>query len=260
VIFAIYFVMFGHFMTICFAYSVMDFLTMEDDDCMKLMQQWLCVSYLNVEAIRRVHAFGQFRANGDKNFIFSFRQPTLLLKFTVGLNWCVLVPFFAVWTGYGTLWLKQTLAQHPEYIFAGAPPVLVVVWQVLSYLGLFMYVLCFGNSCLNEVRFVWAERSIRAVETDASVARWGHVRPSSSARNPTLKGLQPKRILELPEEEIHNKEGVNSDEPCSICLQEFNEGDEVRRLPGCKHTFHKCCVDLWLLQQAHCPLCKGKVE
>lgn len=252
--------MFGHFMSFCFAYSVMDFLTMEDDDCMKLMQQWLCVSYVNVEAIRRVHAFGQYRANGDKNFIFSFRQPTLILKMVLGLNWCVLVPFFAVWTGCGTVWLRQTLAQHPEYIFAGAPPLLVVVWQVLSYIGLLMYVLCFGNSCLNELQFILAERTIRAVETEESLARWGRVRPSASrGRSPALKGLQPKRILELTAE-IHNEQDANSDEPCSICLSEFFEGDEVRKLPGCQHRFHKSCVDLWLLQQAQCPLCKGKVE
>jgi hypothetical protein len=250
--------MFGHFMYACFAYSVMDVLTMEEDDCMKLMQQWLCLSYLNVEAICRVHAFGQYRANGDKNFIFSFRQPTLPLKMVVGLNWCVLVPFFAVWTGLGTSWLRSTLAQHPEYIYAGAAPVLVIVWQVLSYLGLIMYLLCFGNSCLNELRFTWADRSIRAVQTEESVARWGHLRPA--VRSPTLKGLQPKQISELPEEKLESKEGFNGDEPCSICLSEFLEGDEVRRLPGCQHCFHKSCVDLWLLQQPHCPLCKGKVE
>jgi len=233
---------------------------MEEDDCMKLMQQWLCVSYLNVEAIRRMHAFGQRRANGDKNFIFSFRQPTAVLKFILGFNWCVLVPFFAVWTAYGTVWLKQTLTAHPEYIYAGAPPILVLVWQVLSYLGLLMYVLCFGNSCLVELRLKWAEQYFRAVETDESVARWGRVRPSSvGGRDPTLKGLGPKRILELPVEEIHKKEDFKCGD-CSICLSEFAEGDHVRKLPHCNHIFHQSCVDLWLLQQAHCPLCKGEVK
>merc|ERR1719161_3298908 len=121
-----------------------------------------------------------------------------------------------------------------------------------------MYLLCFVNSCLDELRVMWAEQTIREVETEESLARWGHVRPTG--RSPTLKGLQPKRILELPAEEIQHHGGVKCDEPCSICLSEFVEGDEVRRLPGCKHCFHKSCVDLWLLQQAHCPLCKGKVE
>jgi len=254
--------MFGHFMTACFAYTVLDVIGMEEDNCMKLMQQWLCVSYLNVEFIRRLHAFGQHKANGDKNFIFSFRQPTLILKAVLALNWCVLVPFFTVWTGFGTVWLRQTLAQHPDYFWAGAPAVLVLVWQGISYMGILMYGLCFGNSCLNECRFILAEQNLRAVETDESLARWGRVRPSAtSGGGPNLgKGLQPKRILELPAEEIHNKSGSNSGEPCSICLSEFIQGDQVRRLPGCNHCFHQSCVDLWLLQQAQCPLCKGKVE
>merc|ERR1719262_1116500 len=147
----------------------MDVLTMEDDNGTKLMQQWLFVSYLNVEAIRCLHAFGQHKANGDKNFIFSFRQPSRVLKTILAVNWLVLVPFFAMWTGCGTVWLRQTLANNPTYFSQGAPPVLVLVWQILSYLGLLMYVLCFGNSCLVELRLIWEESDIRAVETDESV-------------------------------------------------------------------------------------------
>lgn len=55
-----------------------------------------------------------------------------------------------------------------------------------------------------------------------------------------------------------------SDRPmCVICLEEFNDGDELRHLK-CDHCFHRSCIDLWLLgtladdetNTNSCPVCK----
>lgn len=50
---------------------------------------------------------------------------------------------------------------------------------------------------------------------------------------------------------------------CSICLDAFNDEDELRVLP-CGHVYHKLCVDRWFLgtysgYEIHtnrCPVCK----
>ena len=42
---------------------------------------------------------------------------------------------------------------------------------------------------------------------------------------------------------------------CSVCLESLTLGQETRRLP-CSHTYHRSCVDRWLLQKRKCPLCK----
>ncbi|KAJ1978598.1 hypothetical protein H4R34_003145 [Dimargaris verticillata] len=43
---------------------------------------------------------------------------------------------------------------------------------------------------------------------------------------------------------------------CSICLCNFQLGDEARKLP-CRHVFHKECIDVWLLNHsALCPICR----
>lgn len=44
---------------------------------------------------------------------------------------------------------------------------------------------------------------------------------------------------------------------CSICLDEYEEGDRVRCIEPCNHTFHSKCIGKWLVERsATCPLCK----
>lgn len=46
---------------------------------------------------------------------------------------------------------------------------------------------------------------------------------------------------------------------CSVCLCEFKEGEDVRRLPGCLHSFHAPCIDMWLYSHTNCPLCRAEM-
>lgn len=45
---------------------------------------------------------------------------------------------------------------------------------------------------------------------------------------------------------------------CSICLVEFEAEESLRQLP-CGHLYHPECVDVWLLGNASCPLCKASI-
>ncbi|KAK7497797.1 hypothetical protein BaRGS_00010931, partial [Batillaria attramentaria] len=48
-------------------------------------------------------------------------------------------------------------------------------------------------------------------------------------------------------------------EKCTICLSEFEEGEDVRRLP-CMHLFHIECVDQWLATNKKCPICRVDIQ
>ncbi len=43
---------------------------------------------------------------------------------------------------------------------------------------------------------------------------------------------------------------------CSICLEDFADGQKVRELPKCQHIYHAHCVDAWLCMHNACPLCR----
>ena len=47
---------------------------------------------------------------------------------------------------------------------------------------------------------------------------------------------------------------------CSVCIDEFEDGEKVRLLPRCGHVYHTECILPWLTNQhGCCPLCKQDV-
>ncbi|KAJ0045421.1 hypothetical protein Pint_06271 [Pistacia integerrima] len=49
----------------------------------------------------------------------------------------------------------------------------------------------------------------------------------------------------------------SEDVTCAICLCEFNDGEAIRILPECLHSFHVHCIDMWLYSHSNCPLCRA---
>ncbi|GAB5032265.1 ring zinc finger domain superfamily protein [Nannochloropsis oceanica] len=66
----------------------------------------------------------------------------------------------------------------------------------------------------------------------------------------------PEVTVSSTELERMRRESMGNARDCSVCMEEFELGDVTRRLP-CLHTYHKACIDRWLLQcNAMCPICK----
>lgn len=53
---------------------------------------------------------------------------------------------------------------------------------------------------------------------------------------------------------------LDAGEPsCAVCITDFSAGELLRQLP-CRHAFHKCCIDKWLLRNKRCPLCMSAID
>ncbi|CAM8995773.1 unnamed protein product [Rhodiola kirilowii] len=91
-------------------------------------------------------------------------------------------------------------------------------------------------------------------------------------REPPKSGLDPSVIASLPmfvisrskigkESDDHGlKKGVGDATECPICLTELEEEEMGRVLPNCGHVFHASCVDMWLLSNSSCPVCRTEAE
>ncbi|KAL0658707.1 hypothetical protein Bca4012_079292 [Brassica carinata] len=51
----------------------------------------------------------------------------------------------------------------------------------------------------------------------------------------------------------------DDDVKCSICQEEYVDGDEVGTLP-CQHMYHVSCAQQWLRMKNWCPICKTSAE
>lgn len=47
---------------------------------------------------------------------------------------------------------------------------------------------------------------------------------------------------------------------CAVCLNEFQDEEKLRIIPNCCHVFHIDCIDVWLQNNANCPLCRTSIS
>ncbi|XP_016198987.1 RING-H2 finger protein ATL52-like [Arachis ipaensis] len=71
----------------------------------------------------------------------------------------------------------------------------------------------------------------------------------------------------IPSHKYHkkkvNENGEEADDcggsggTCAVCLGDFEEGEELKTLPECMHSFHVPCIDMWLYSHTSCPVCRA---
>uniref|UniRef100_A0A7C9DXA5 RING-type domain-containing protein n=1 Tax=Opuntia streptacantha TaxID=393608 RepID=A0A7C9DXA5_OPUST len=83
--------------------------------------------------------------------------------------------------------------------------------------------------------------------------------PREPDTSPCWRPEGRKYDVELGSATFKYRKGGGGGEECVVCLSMFEEGEEVRELPRCKHSFHASCIDKWLYSHFDCPLCRAPV-
>lgn len=188
--------------------------------------------------------------------------PRMLMTFT----WRLAIPFFMLWTLLGTSWLWQVAMETPNCVQTSTYFWFSGCWLALCYYWVFIHAaLCFRAWKMKR-RVQRAEANLRIVEDADVQQRWGRQvtrlqgRSYAEAAALSNDGLSPAEIKDLPLDTVILSDLDSQHRECSICLAEFEDGDPVRSLQGCGHVFHKSCIDLWLVRQPDCPLCKRHMK
>lgn len=232
--------------------------------CSKPIHMWLLVSYALIVVSRLVYIMGQLISAAESgDFLLNLRQKNKWLKALMSFTWLVILPFFTLWTGVGTIWLRDVRTNTPHCLPNGVHLWFLVVWQVLSYIWVAIHCFLGGVAWFLENRLRKTEGDLRQIESPDMTSRWGDV--SSLEGYTSLQGRQENVGL-LPAEinclpcGIAPESATATEEECPVCLCCIEPGDGIRQLGVCGHTFHQSCIDLWLLRRADCPLCKRTVS
>lgn len=116
------------------------------------------------------------------------------------------------------------------------------------------------------VAFVETIRCLRNKRTtDSTPSHLPDSLPQYSTQGPQLNlnsgmGLDECKIKFCTESIVLGESpvipGPDSNVTCSICLEGNEVGDTVRRIRKCAHCFHAHCIELWLMKNNTCPVCR----
>lgn len=244
--------------------------------CSRPIHKWLIVSYACVIGFRLTHLAGMHTSQAEHgidsqagsagDFLLDLRHKNAVPRILASLTWLLTLPFFTLWTFLGTSWLWTVVNETPECVPTATHLWFSAFWLALCYLWVGIHVALGLVAWVLERRVRRAETDLAQIEDADTRSRWGDVSRLSGFRSlqgALEGGLTPTEILALPcETSLHDDVEATCSEcvECSICLNGVESGESVRHLPACGHTFHRSCIDLWLLRRADCPLCKRCVR
>jgi len=232
--------------------------------CYRPIHKWLLVSYVLIVSARVIRIVGSLQSTPESGeFLVNLRQKHAVGRLLTSFTWFIVVPCFTFWSALGTKWVLDVKRHTPDCLPSNVHLWFLAIWQVLGYLWILVH------SCLGVMAW-FLERRLRSTELDLEqiedadvITRWGQVSRlqgyTAVQGVSTEGGLSPAQILALPSATVLEHEEMLEEE-CAICLNTLKCGDRVRQLGPCGHTFHRSCIDLWLLRRADCPLCKHTVK
>jgi len=85
------------------------------------------------------------------------------------------------------------------------------------------------------------------------------VTASLNTKQPVKTNPVPQTRLKSLNTSTLSAESARNRGECSICLDNFKQGDKATTL-ACSHSFHNSCISRWAHQQDSCPNCRRNIE
>ena len=84
-------------------------------------------------------------------------------------------------------------------------------------------------------------------------------------REPNLQDFLEQNVIIHPtQEQIDNTTMITTastqNDNCAICQDEIEEGQYMRTINHCRHSFHQECIDTWFQRNVRCPSCRHDIR
>ena len=136
--------------------------------------------------------------------------------------------------------------------FGSVHSALIALFVLCGLVLVTAQLMCCFLVCLICDKLFWRKRGRYNVQENHMLQLRGLGEPSAMtiSRGAHILPYTPE------EREFHRTEG-DTHTQCSICLEEFHEGEMITALACDKnHAFHPSCIDKWLNTQSTCPVCR----
>ena len=217
--------------------------------CSKPINYWLLAVYISMILLR---CSINIVINSDRESLVKCFRFTLI---------CFIIPFLFEWTVHGTIWYLDITKKTPDCIPSYRLPPLIIWWLFVCYVVLTILFCVLIYELIKMVN----NRRIRAL-----------IQNYINNDNPNLnmdyltslmeEGDLNSDVIPLSKNEFNQLDNfnfcslLNKECQCSICFEDMKENEQIVKLIGCGHLFHKICLELWLSRKPLCPNCKRNIR
>ncbi|KAK9064113.1 hypothetical protein SSX86_017985 [Deinandra increscens subsp. villosa] len=71
-------------------------------------------------------------------------------------------------------------------------------------------------------------------------------------------GLSKDEMFKCLSEEIYDDAMDQNHDRCTICLDEYKNGEKIERMKKCGHKYHGDCIKKWMVMKKVCPICRSE--
>jgi len=256
--------------------------------CSKPINSWNVGNFYVFLLARLCYITGSLGCQTDYgDFMLNMRHKGAALQVVYWVTWLLCLPVHAAWTVVG-YWRVLRLGGAEPHCLPAPQLIFVMAWLGLGCIWLVVHVWLLVLAVRRERRFrgtqrefallvlalaVRRERRLRGTQRAFALlvdrersSRWGEASraPDDSSAQAALglSGMAAAEIKALPGAALwrQRRSAPCEEHDCPICLEALQDDDVVRTLGKCGHTFHRACIDLWLLHRANCPMCKSAAK
>ena len=105
------------------------------------------------------------------------------------------------------------------------------------------------------------EGTTPALDVIMNILQGGLLRPrgtAAGAMDPVVVRPTQEQIDQSTSQRIATT--IDEQANCSICQDSFTNGQAIRQINHCRHSFHRACINPWFDRNVHCPVCRFDIR